>query len=82
MTTARVSFPEVIVQGQFNGIRWHSSSMSSQSGGRFSDFCGIYNLFRFNMNIEIGKEITVLGLNFQKFDCDKFFPTQKRPGGR
>ena len=81
-TTVRVSFPEVMVNGQFNGICWHSPSMSSHLGGRCSDFCGIYNLFRFNISIEIERGVTVLGLNFQKFDCDKNFPTQKLPGGR
>ena len=39
------------------------------------------------MNIEIEKGMllvatTILGVNFQKFVCDKFFPTQKLPGDR
>ena len=34
------------------------------------------------MNIEIERGIRVLELNFQKCDCDKFFRTQKLPGGR
>ena len=68
--TVRVSFPELMVHGQFIGICLHSSLMSSQLGRRFSDFCGIYNLFKFNMNVEIEIGITVLRLNFEKFDCE------------
>ena len=87
MTTVRVSFSEVMVHGQLRGICWHSSSMSSQLGVRFSDFCGLYSLFKFSMEITIEQRMilvasTVLGLSFQKFDYDKFFPTQKLLGGR
>ena len=69
-TIVRVSSSEVMVHGQMSGICWHSSSMSSQFGGRFSDFCGIYIIFKFNTNIEIEKGMTVLGANFQKFGCE------------
>ena len=77
MTTVKVSLPEVMVHGQFSGICWHSLSMSFQFGGRFSDFSGIYNLFKFSTSIEIGKGIITLGINFQRFGCEKFSPIQK-----
>ena len=77
MTTFKVSFPVVMVHGQFNGICWHSSSISSQFGGLFSRFCGIYNVFKFDINIKIIKRTAVLGLNFQKFGCERLSPIQK-----
>ena len=87
ITTVKVSFPEVMVHGQFNGICWLSSSMASQLGGRFADFCGIYSLVKFSMEITIKQGMilvafTVLRLSFQMFGCAKFFPIQKLPGGR
>ena len=45
-------------------------------------FFGIYIIFKDNMDIEIEKAITVLGLNFQKFGCEKLFPIQKLLEGR
>ena len=77
MTTVKVSVPEVMVHGQFSGMCWHSSSISSQSGGVFSRFCGIYNVFKFDISISILKRTAVLGLNFQKFGCEQFSPIQK-----
>ena len=87
MTTVRVSFSEVMVHGQFSGIRWHSSSILSHFGARFTSFCGIYSLFKINKNFEIKKgmilvTITILGLNFQRFGCEQTFPIQKLLGDR
>ena len=60
ITTVRLSFPEVIVHRHFSGICWHSSSISSQFGGRLSVFCGIYNVFKISNSIGIGKGIMTL----------------------
>ena len=57
MTTVKVSVPEVMVHGQFSGICWHSLSIPSQFGGVFSRFCGIYNVFNFNISVNIIKEL-------------------------
>ena len=50
---SRVPSLQVMVHGQASGICWHSSLIASQSGGRFSKFCGIQLLRIWNVDIPL-----------------------------
>ena len=59
---------------EYAGIR---RQFHPKFGGLFSRFCGIYNVVKFDISISIIKGTAVLGLNFQKFGCERFASIQK-----
>ena len=87
MTTFKVLSSEVMVHAQFSGKCWHSSLYHSnvvEDSHFFVAFNVHLNLtliYRIEEELVLAT-ITVLVFNFQRFDCEYFFPIQKLLGGR